>query len=146
MHCVILTLSSSNDFTLYPVDKAAEGGPLNYICNPQAPIRLPGAHGEEIVRDLFTDIHVRSNLPTSFALHLLTTLRPQRPTRAAKMASCAHGRCQATEVRVQVRLWKLRQSLKTGKRSGKTRRKISGREMRTARRAGLHPIEVLRWS
>ncbi|KAL1593736.1 hypothetical protein SLS60_010468 [Paraconiothyrium brasiliense] len=47
---------SSGDLTLYPVQKNAQGGPLNYICNLQQPIRFQGAHGEEIVRDLFTDV------------------------------------------------------------------------------------------
>ncbi|KAL5386445.1 hypothetical protein DPSP01_004170 [Paraphaeosphaeria sporulosa] len=46
---------SSGDLTLYPVHKNLQGGPLDYICNPQQPLRHQGAHGEEIVRDLFTD-------------------------------------------------------------------------------------------
>lgn len=53
-----LILASSNDLTFYPLDKSTQGGPLEYVCNPQQPIHLPGAHGEEIVRDLLTDVHV----------------------------------------------------------------------------------------
>lgn len=55
-------MRSSGELTLYPVHKNAQGGPLDYICNPQQPIRIPGAHGEEIVRDLFTDVHVSAFL------------------------------------------------------------------------------------
>ncbi|KAF9737495.1 hypothetical protein PMIN06_003716 [Paraphaeosphaeria minitans] len=46
---------SSSNLTLFPVQKNPQGGPLDYICNPQRPILHEGAHGEEIVRDLFTD-------------------------------------------------------------------------------------------
>lgn len=53
-----LIFVSTGDLTLYPVQKNSQSGPLDYICNPQQPIRLQGAHGEEIVRDLFTDVHV----------------------------------------------------------------------------------------
>ncbi|KAK3201084.1 hypothetical protein GRF29_213g1001747 [Pseudopithomyces chartarum] len=51
---------SSSDLTFYPVDKSTQGGPLEYVCNPQQPIHLPGAHGEEIVRDLLTDVHTQT--------------------------------------------------------------------------------------
>ena len=64
---LILIHDSSGDLTLYPVHKNAQGGPLEYVCDPQQPIRLQGAHGEEIVRDLVTDVHVsivRSYDPT----------------------------------------------------------------------------------
>jgi hypothetical protein len=32
--------------------------PLQYDFNLSKSIRIPGAHGEEIVRDLITDVHV----------------------------------------------------------------------------------------
>ncbi|CAI6298160.1 unnamed protein product [Periconia digitata] len=51
---------SSAELTLYPVHKNTQAGPLEYICDPENTVVLPGAHGEEIVRDLFTDIHTRT--------------------------------------------------------------------------------------
>lgn len=37
-------------------------GVLQYEYNLTKTVRLPGAHGEEIVRDLFTDTHVSSRM------------------------------------------------------------------------------------
>jgi hypothetical protein len=42
---------------LVPLSKGADG-PLQYDYNLAKSVRLPGAHGDEIVRDLFTDVHV----------------------------------------------------------------------------------------
>jgi hypothetical protein len=42
---------------LIPIVKSA-GGPLDYQYDLTKSIRLAGAHAEEIVRDLFTDVHV----------------------------------------------------------------------------------------
>jgi hypothetical protein len=53
----LLMMHSSSDLTLFPVRKT-EGGPLEYICDQESTIKLPGAHGEEIVRDIFTDVNV----------------------------------------------------------------------------------------
>jgi len=41
---------------LVPVHKGA--GVLQYEYDLSKSVRLPGAHGEELVRDLFTDTHV----------------------------------------------------------------------------------------
>jgi hypothetical protein len=55
-----LTVHSTSELTLFPVRNTG-AGPLDYICDPENTIQLPGAHGEEIVRDLFTDVHVRAH-------------------------------------------------------------------------------------
>lgn len=52
-----LTFRSSSELTLFPVHKAGSG-PLEYVCDPNNTIRIPGAHGEEIVRDIITDVQV----------------------------------------------------------------------------------------
>ncbi|KAF2023560.1 WD40 repeat-like protein [Setomelanomma holmii] len=44
---------------LIPITKAS-GSPLQYDYDPGKSIQLPGGHGEEIVRDLFTDVHTRT--------------------------------------------------------------------------------------
>ncbi|KAF1363599.1 WD40 repeat-like protein [Lizonia empirigonia] len=44
---------------LVPIHKGT-AGPLDYGYNLTNSIRLPGAHGEEIVRDLFTDTHTQT--------------------------------------------------------------------------------------
>ena len=54
-----LTYDSSGELTLFPVRKNEKAGPLEYTCDAEGSLLLPGAHGEEIVRDLFTDMHVR---------------------------------------------------------------------------------------
>jgi hypothetical protein len=54
-----LTSYSTSELTLFPVKKSGSG-PLDYICDPENTLAFPGAHGEEIVRDLFTDVHVRA--------------------------------------------------------------------------------------
>ncbi|KAF2646605.1 WD40 repeat-like protein [Massarina eburnea CBS 473.64] len=51
---------SSGELRLFPVQKNAQAGPLEYNCNAEGTLQLPGAHGEEIVRDLFTDVHTRT--------------------------------------------------------------------------------------
>ena len=50
---------SSNYLDIIPIQKNAQGSPLQYEYNRESSIRLTGAHGDEIVRDLFTDVHVR---------------------------------------------------------------------------------------
>ncbi|KAF2269333.1 WD40 repeat-like protein [Lojkania enalia] len=42
---------------LVPVHKNISAGPLQYEYDIEKSVRLSGAHGEEIVRDLFTDVH-----------------------------------------------------------------------------------------
>jgi hypothetical protein len=48
---------SESNLSLVPIAKGTNG-PLDYDFNLDKIISLPGAHGEEIVRDLFTDITV----------------------------------------------------------------------------------------
>jgi hypothetical protein len=51
---------------LIPITKTS-GGPLQYTYDISNSIRLPGAHGEEIVRDMYTDIYVsHPSKPLSF--------------------------------------------------------------------------------
>jgi hypothetical protein len=59
-----LTGYSESTLSLVPITKGTTGL-LDYGFNLDKIIPLPGAHGEEIVRDLFTDIHV-SKLLTPF--------------------------------------------------------------------------------
>lgn len=42
---------------LIPIIKSGDG-PLEYAYDLSKKIQLPGAHGDEIVRDLYTDVHV----------------------------------------------------------------------------------------
>ncbi|KAF1994246.1 WD40 repeat-like protein [Amniculicola lignicola CBS 123094] len=45
---------------LIPVEKTIQDPPLQYSYSLEKSIRLPGAHGEEIVRDVFTDVHTHT--------------------------------------------------------------------------------------
>lgn len=58
----MLTLCSSSSLDLIPIKKNAQGPPLAYEYDLGKSIRIPGAHGEEIVRDVFTDVHVSLRL------------------------------------------------------------------------------------
>jgi len=73
---------------LIPITKTS-GGPLQYSYDVENSIRLPGAHGEEIVRDMYTDIH--ASLFLEPFMPRLTSHRHVRPTHAAKTATSAHG-------------------------------------------------------
>ncbi|ORY19200.1 WD40-repeat-containing domain protein [Clohesyomyces aquaticus] len=48
---------SENYLDLIPLEKSPASGPLQYEFDVEKSIRLPGGHGEEIVRDVFTDVH-----------------------------------------------------------------------------------------
>lgn len=50
---------SESRLDLIPITKNSNG-PLEYDFNLEKRVQLPGAHGEEIVRDIFTDIHTRT--------------------------------------------------------------------------------------
>lgn len=52
----MLTRDSETRLDLVPIRKGA--GVLQYDHDLTKSVRLPGAHGEEIVRDMFTDTHV----------------------------------------------------------------------------------------
>jgi hypothetical protein len=49
--------SSEASLNLIPVAKSSNG-PLDYGFTLESSIPFPGGHGEEIVRDLFTDVNV----------------------------------------------------------------------------------------
>lgn len=53
---------SESNLNLIPITKGSNG-PLDYTFDLGNSISLPGAHGEEIVRDLFTDIQVSNHPP-----------------------------------------------------------------------------------
>jgi hypothetical protein len=53
----VLTIRSENRLDLVPVHKGADV--LQYDFDITKSVRFPSAHGDEIVRDLFTDTHVR---------------------------------------------------------------------------------------
>lgn len=57
---------------LIPIFKGTKG-PLDYRFEMEKRTSLPGAHGDEIVRDLFTDVHV-SVLPASILYHVFFSL------------------------------------------------------------------------
>lgn len=59
-----LTACSESRLDLIPVRKNASE-PLQYEFNAEKSTQLPGAHGEELVRDIFTDIHVSNRLISS---------------------------------------------------------------------------------
>ncbi|CAO2647403.1 Nn.00g083250.m01.CDS01 [Neocucurbitaria sp. VM-36] len=50
---------SESQLNLIPIEKHASG-PLQYDFNIEKSIQLPGAHGEDLVRDVFTDVHTRT--------------------------------------------------------------------------------------
>lgn len=49
---------SENYLDLIPLEKNTKGLPLQYEYDLEKSLRLSGAHGEDIVRDIFTDVHV----------------------------------------------------------------------------------------
>ena len=57
----MLTEDSESRLDLVPIHKSADA-PLQYGYNLTESVRLSDAHGEEIVRDLFTDTHVSSQV------------------------------------------------------------------------------------
>lgn len=65
---MILTIYSEGRLDLIPIGKSAEE-PLQYTYDLNKSIRLPGAHGDEIVRDAFTDINV--SLPSYSLVEML---------------------------------------------------------------------------
>jgi hypothetical protein len=54
------THCSESFLDLVPLSKNASG-PLQYEYHLEQSSRLPGAHGDEVVRDLFTDVHVSTS-------------------------------------------------------------------------------------
>jgi hypothetical protein len=55
-----LYIYSEKHVNLIPITKGTNG-PLDYAFDLGNSSSLAGAHGEEIVRDLFTDVHVSSH-------------------------------------------------------------------------------------
>lgn len=53
---------SDKQLALVPLTKD-NSGPLAYDFDLSNGIEFTGAHGEEIVRDMFTDVHVSASLP-----------------------------------------------------------------------------------
>lgn len=49
---------STSSLNMIPIRKNTTGPPLDYDFDIERSVQFPGAHGEEIVRDVFTDIHV----------------------------------------------------------------------------------------
>jgi hypothetical protein len=56
----LLIRNSESRLDIVPLHKGTDG-PLQYDYNLAKSVRLPGAHGEEIVRDLFTDTYVSNH-------------------------------------------------------------------------------------
>ncbi|KAF2468012.1 WD40 repeat-like protein [Lindgomyces ingoldianus] len=48
---------SSSTLDLIPIQKAPQSPPLQYDYDLEMSLRLPDAHGGEIIRDVFTDVH-----------------------------------------------------------------------------------------
>lgn len=133
---------------LIPIFKGTKG-PLDYRFEMEKRTSLPGAHGDEIVRDLFTDVHV-SVLPASILYHVfflslshslhLTPctfsnpyqIRLTQPTHAEKTAGSAPGREVTT----------LRKWMWTRVRQQQHRRRRGGKRRRKRRRQGLSLTEV----
>jgi hypothetical protein len=55
---ITTNVSSESYLDLIPVQKNLQGGSLDYHFDLEKSVRLAGGHGEEIVRDIFTDVHV----------------------------------------------------------------------------------------
>lgn len=53
----MLTMCSESSLNLIPISKDSSS-PLDYTFNPSKSIQLPGGHGEELVRDIVTDVSV----------------------------------------------------------------------------------------
>lgn len=83
--------SDGHYLDLIPIEKSPSGTPLQYQYDLEMRIRLEGAHSEEIVRDVFTDVHVGSLLSIklySFTRIVLTQMPSHIPhTLLAKTAT-----------------------------------------------------------
>lgn len=67
--------TSDGQLNLVPINKDS-GAPLLYDYDLANSVKLPGAHGEEIVRDMLTDIHVcmlTGSIPLSDHVQTRTT-------------------------------------------------------------------------
>jgi hypothetical protein len=120
---------SESRLGLIPITKTSTG-PLDYAYDLSKAIQFPGAHGEEIVRDLFTDVHVSH--ASFITWPLMTLLRHEQHTRAAKTGIFALGSYPRTRVwRLMTRLnpRRRRKRAAIGKRRGRIRR-IRKRVMR----------------
>ena len=51
-------MCSEKRLDLIPILKPSGSGPLQYDCDLTRRIQFTGGHGEEIVRDILTDVHV----------------------------------------------------------------------------------------
>ncbi|KAF2272627.1 WD40 repeat-like protein [Westerdykella ornata] len=58
--CVVGGKHSANALSMIPIRKNASSGPLAYDFDISRSLHFPGAHGEEIVRDVFVDIHTNT--------------------------------------------------------------------------------------
>jgi hypothetical protein len=112
----MLTVYSESRLNLIPINKGING-PLDYSFDLENSMSFPGAHGEEIVRDLFTDTHVgrlssfQDDTPTD-------TLDRRTPrTHAAKTVKYVHGSPQKKAV------WRLMKERDQRRRGAKRRRK-----------------------
>jgi hypothetical protein len=123
-HLTLLTQISESRLNLIPITKAS-AGPLSYEYNLNKSIQLPGAHGEEIVRDLFTDLEVRRITFTAFSA--LTRDRRAQHIHAEKTATSARGSSQKT------RAWMLTKKRSPRRREVAIRRKGARIRRRSAR-------------
>lgn len=130
----MLTYYSGTMVDLIPIIKTP-GSPLQYDFDLAKSIRLQGAHGEEIVRDAYTDIHV--SLQIALTLKSSHTPRLAQHTPAAKTVTSAPGTFQQkrvwTSTTRRLNLPRRRARTKTEKSDAKRRRR-SERAMRKRRR------------
>jgi hypothetical protein len=126
--CNLLIFDSESRLNLIPMTKSSSG-PLQYEYDLAKNIKLPGGHGEEIVRDLFTDVHV-SHSPHP-RLHMLRHVRLAPRTLAARTAMFAPGSW------LTRRAWMSMTRL-TRRRRGKRRRRRGGTRKRKKRRGSSH--------
>jgi hypothetical protein len=129
-----LTSHSTSALTLFPVKKSG-AGPLDYICDPENTLSFPGAHSEEIVRDLFTDVHVCALTTIVDGMCGMDTdlYRMALPTHAEKMGSSEPGRCSKAVWEAETRS-KNRKEKQRAKSPNERRNRRSERGTRMGRR------------
>lgn len=153
---IILTIYSESSFDLIPLQKNISGEPLQYEYDLEKSVRLSGAHGEEIIRDVFTDVHVslysclifvHPFAASIFVCKSSCILRRIIPhTQLGKMAIFAPGNSLARKWTLTITR-KRKQSLRKSKtrrarKIGKKRRKKSGRVV-ALRRRGISLTRIL---
>jgi hypothetical protein len=141
---ILLILDSESHLDLIPMTKSSSG-PLQYDYDLAKSIKLTGGHGEEIVRDLFTDVHV-SHSPHP-RLHMLKHVRLAPRTLAARTAMFAPGSWLTRRAWTSMtRLTRRKRGKRRRRRRGirKKKRKRDSSHTKTFNDVQIHPLDSLK--